>query len=111
MGVVLCRKVGQRLSIGPEISVLVTSVRGRQVHLNIDAPVDIQIDRPEVVVNRPKQSTDRVCLMYLIDVVEKVLADEETGTGWGPDVTTANLLREALTQVRARNIDPATVGI
>jgi len=45
----------------------------------------------------------RCYLDYMVQVarmrsaIERALADEESGTGWGPDVTVCGYLREAIT--------------
>ena len=44
---VLTRKEGQEINIGPDIKVTVTSIKGKQVRIGIDAPKNISIHRPE----------------------------------------------------------------
>lgn len=44
---------------------------------------------------------EREAAEVLAKAVEKALADEESGSGWGPDVTVCNSLREALATWRA----------
>jgi len=44
---VLTRKEGQEILIGSDIKVTVTSIKGRQVRIGIEAPKDIPIHRPE----------------------------------------------------------------
>ena len=45
---VLSRKVGQKLVIGDNISIVVNQVSGKRVTLGIEAPSDVQIMRGEV---------------------------------------------------------------
>ncbi len=49
---VLKRKVGQLLRIGP-LTLQVIDTRDRQVRLAIDAPADVLIYREELLVRRP----------------------------------------------------------
>lgn len=45
---VLCRKCGERIAIGPNIDLTVVDIRGNRVRLAIDAPRDVSIHRQEV---------------------------------------------------------------
>ncbi len=45
---VLTRRVGERLRIGPDIEVVVLEVRGREVRIGVTAPADIPIHREEI---------------------------------------------------------------
>jgi carbon storage regulator len=45
---VLTRRVGERLRIGPDIEVVVLEVRGREARLGITAPADVAIHREEI---------------------------------------------------------------
>ena len=45
---ILTRKVGERLIIGDDISVTVLSVKGNQVRVGVQAPVDIAVHREEI---------------------------------------------------------------
>lgn len=42
------RREGESVLIGPDIEVRVASSRNGEVHLNIDAPRSVQVDRKEV---------------------------------------------------------------
>jgi len=44
---VLSRKVGQRIVVGPEIEITVVAIRGPQVRLGVTAPRDVPIHRSE----------------------------------------------------------------
>lgn len=45
---ILTRKSGESIIIGSDIKVTVVSVRGRQVHLGIDAPRETSVYREEI---------------------------------------------------------------
>jgi flagellar assembly factor FliW len=44
----LSRKIGESLRIGPDIRVVVRSVRGQQVQLSIEAPAEVGVHREEI---------------------------------------------------------------
>lgn len=46
---VLSRRIGEELVIGEDIKLVVTSVKGNQVQIGIDAPADIRIVRSELL--------------------------------------------------------------
>jgi len=46
---VLSRKIGERIYIGPGIEVAIVDVRGRKVRIGIEAPADIRVRRVESV--------------------------------------------------------------
>ena len=46
---VLSRRVGQGLLIGPDVRIIINGLRGDQVSLAISAPVALRIIRPEVL--------------------------------------------------------------
>jgi carbon storage regulator len=45
---VLTRRIGERLRIGPSIEVVVLEVRGREVRLGVSAPASVPIHREEI---------------------------------------------------------------
>jgi carbon storage regulator len=45
---VLTRKIGERLRIGPDIEVVVLDVRGREVRVGVTAPSSVSIQREEL---------------------------------------------------------------
>lgn len=49
---VLSRKCNQRIFIGPDVVITVTSIYGNEVRLGIDAPEDVKILREELM-DRP----------------------------------------------------------
>ncbi len=45
---VLSRKVGEQILIGPDVCVTVVSIKGNRITLGIDAPEAVRIDRSEL---------------------------------------------------------------
>ena len=45
---VLSRKPGERIVIGPNIELMVVDIRGNRVRLAVDAPRDVSIHRQEI---------------------------------------------------------------
>jgi carbon storage regulator len=45
---ILTRRIGESLKIGPDITVVVMGVKGAQVRIGIDAPKDVTVLRQEV---------------------------------------------------------------
>jgi carbon storage regulator len=45
---ILTRRVGEIIRIGPEVVVTVLGVNGSQVRLGVDAPKDVSVHREEV---------------------------------------------------------------
>lgn len=45
---VLTRKVGEKIQIGDDITILVMDIKGRQVRVGIQAPPDIKVHREEI---------------------------------------------------------------
>ena len=45
---VLCRKRGERIVIGPNIELTVVDIRGNNVRLAVEAPRDVSIHREEI---------------------------------------------------------------
>lgn len=48
MSLVLTRRVGETILIGPDVTVTVMGVKGNQVRIAIDAPRDVPVHRQEV---------------------------------------------------------------
>ena len=45
---VLTRKLGEKIQIGDDISIVIMEVKGKQVKLGIEAPSNIKIHREEI---------------------------------------------------------------
>ncbi|HET6881618.1 MAG TPA: carbon storage regulator [Pirellulales bacterium] len=58
---VLNRKVGERLVIGPNIVVTVLDVRGNVVKLGCEAPLDVPVHREEVLQRMTKVAAPAPC--------------------------------------------------
>lgn len=50
----ITRKPGQSFTIGPDITVRVTSVRGAQVRIDIEAPKHLAIERDDAKRKEPR---------------------------------------------------------
>lgn len=55
-GLVLTRKVGEKIMIGGNIVVTVVKIEGNKVQLGIEAPREMRIDRDEVARERQERS-------------------------------------------------------
>jgi carbon storage regulator len=58
---ILCRRVGETIMIGDEVTVTVLGVKGNQVRVGINAPKTIAVHREEIFerVQREKQEERR----------------------------------------------------
>ena len=45
---VLTRKLGEKIQIGDDISILIMDIKGKQVRLGIEAPSEIEVHREEI---------------------------------------------------------------
>ena len=52
---ILTRKPGEKIIIGDDVTVTVVSVKGKQVLLGIDAPLEIEVHREEVYLRILKE--------------------------------------------------------
>ncbi|MGB7325045.1 MAG: carbon storage regulator [Rubripirellula sp.] len=53
---VLSRKVGERITIGDNVQIIVTRVAGGRVTIGIDAPMQVSVRRDEIVPRLPESS-------------------------------------------------------
>ena len=52
---VLSRKLGERIAIGPDVIVEVVDIQGRYVRLGIVAPKEVVVDREEIRIARERE--------------------------------------------------------
>jgi carbon storage regulator len=45
---IVTRRVGERIMIGPDVSVTILGVKGGQVRVGIDAPREVEVHREEI---------------------------------------------------------------
>lgn len=55
---ILTRRVGETLNIGDDIQVTILSVKGNQVRIGIEAPIDVSVHREEIYF-RIKEELER----------------------------------------------------
>ena len=67
---VLTRRVGERLRIGPDIDLVVLEVRGREVRLGVTAPASVAIHREELYLRI--QDTNRAAALGQEDLTGAV---------------------------------------
>ncbi len=60
MGLVITRGVGQELTIGDDITIRVSSVKGHSVRLDITAPKEVAILRDDAINRAPRQGAHKV---------------------------------------------------
>ena len=58
---VLTRRRGEAITIGPNIRVVVLDIKGGQIRLGIDAPSTVQIHRDEVCVRIQEENQSAAC--------------------------------------------------
>jgi carbon storage regulator len=49
---ILTRRPGESIRIGPDIEVVVLGVKGNQVRIGVKAPKDVIVDREEISIKR-----------------------------------------------------------
>lgn len=52
---ILTRRVGEAIMIGPQIEVMIMGVHGNQVRIGISAPKEISVDREEVRMRKERE--------------------------------------------------------
>ena len=45
---IFTRKIGERIRIGDNVSIKIVDIRGKQVRVGIEAPLDVSIHREEI---------------------------------------------------------------
>jgi carbon storage regulator len=53
---VLTRKIGEKITIGNDITLTVIAIKGTQIRLGIEAPKDVIVDRNEISEKRKKSN-------------------------------------------------------
>lgn len=87
---VLTRKVGEKLVIGDQITVVVNRVSGNRISLGIEAPPHVRIVRGELKSERSSATTSTGDHPSEVDLdtdrrTDRELADETTGDSGGVD--------------------------
>lgn len=71
---ILTRKLGESITIGDNIRVVVLGIYGRQVRLGIDAPLKVAVHREEVYVKIQKENrkaaADKKDLMSVVTMLK-----------------------------------------
>jgi carbon storage regulator len=52
---VLSRKLGEAIQIGPDIRIVVAKIDGHQVRIGIEAPMSVSIKRQEICFELPSE--------------------------------------------------------
>ena len=55
---ILTRRIGETLFIGDDITIKVVSINGNQVRIGIDAPLDVQVMRSELLKESEPEPDD-----------------------------------------------------
>jgi carbon storage regulator len=57
---ILTRRIGETLIIGDDVNITVLGVKGNQVRLGINAPIDVSVHREEIYlrIQQEKQGSD-----------------------------------------------------
>ena len=55
---IITRRIGEKLMIGDDVSIIVLDVKGNQVRIGIDAPRDVAVHREEIY-HRIQQENSR----------------------------------------------------
>jgi len=58
---VLTRRRGEAITIGPNIRVVVLDIKGGQIRLGIDAPSTVEVHRDEVCVRIQEENQSAAC--------------------------------------------------
>ena len=58
---VLTRRRGEAITIGPNIRVVVLGIKGGQIRLGIDAPSTVEVHRDEVCVRIQEENQSAAC--------------------------------------------------
>jgi carbon storage regulator len=61
---ILTRRVGERILIGPDVEVTVMAVNGQQVRIGINAPKSVLVDREEIHERRERENQAAVGRLF-----------------------------------------------
>ncbi len=67
---VLTRTINEKIVIGDDVSVTVLGVKGHQVRIGIEAPLEIPVHREEIYQRILKERADGMALPYVPDVFD-----------------------------------------
>lgn len=75
---VLTRKLGEKIQIGDNISILIMDIKGKQVRLGIEAPSEIKVHREEIY-KRIKEENIKASNIELSELnkLEKLLDEKK----------------------------------
>jgi carbon storage regulator len=75
---VLTRKVGEKIQIGDDVSLLIMDIKGKQVRLGIEAPSNVKIHREEIF-KKIKEENIKASNIELseFDKIKKLLAGKD----------------------------------
>ena len=75
---VLTRKLGEKIQIGDDISVLIMDIKGKQVRLGIDAPSHVTIHREEIFKKIQEENIKASNIeLSEFDKIKKLLAGKD----------------------------------
>lgn len=105
---ILTRKIGESIDVGENIKILVAQVKGKQVRIGVEAPIEIQVMRSEILnkkKNEPKQHSNNHVLRELLKEAVKHFNDpcEECDCGLHESCSMlkGKILKEKILQVIA----------
>ncbi|HHI96342.1 MAG TPA: carbon storage regulator [Thermodesulfatator atlanticus] len=73
---VLTRKIGESITIGPDIKIVVLEIKGRQVKLGIEAPAHVPVHRLEVFQKIQEENIRAAAAPTILDEVLKLDGEE-----------------------------------
>jgi carbon storage regulator len=75
---VLTRKLGEKIQIGDDISVLIMDIKGKQVRLGIEAPSNVIIHREEIFKKIQEENIKASNIdLSEFDKIKKLLAGKD----------------------------------
>ena len=75
---VLTRKLGEKIQIGDDISILIMDIKGKQVRLGIEAPSNVKIHREEIFKKIQEENIKASNIeLSEFDKIKKLLAGKD----------------------------------